>query len=255
MIVIKSQHEIELMTKAASVTAEMFIHLPGIIKPGVSTAEIDRWVEAFILKHDMRPAFKGYGGFPASACISVNEEVVHGIPSKKRILKEGDIVSVDLGTIYKDYYSDAARTYPVGKISEEHEKLIEVCRQSFFEGLKYCRAGNRLGDISHAVQECVEGNGFSVIRDFVGHGVGHDLHEDPQVPNYGRAGHGPKLVPGMVIAIEPMIAAGDYDVEVLDNDWTAVTTDGSYAAHYENTVVITDGDPMILTMEPEGGQN
>ncbi|MBQ4506425.1 MAG: type I methionyl aminopeptidase [Firmicutes bacterium] len=253
MIVIKSDHEIELMAKAASVTAEMFIHLPAIIQPGVSTKEIDRWVEEFILSHDMKPAFKGYGGFPASACISVNEEVVHGIPSKKRILKEGDIVSVDLGTIYKDYYSDAARTYPVGKISEENARLIRVAEESFFEGLKFCREGYRLGDVSHAIQAHVEANGFSVVRDFVGHGVGHDLHEDPPVPNYGKSHHGPRLVPGMTLAIEPMIAVGDYDVEVLSNDWTAVTVDGSYAAHYENTIVITDGEPRILTLEPKGG--
>ena len=253
MIVIKSDHEIELMAKAASVTAEMFVHLPAIVKPGVSTKEIDQWVEEFILGHGMAPAFKGYGGFPASACISVNEEVVHGIPSKKKILQEGDIVSIDLGTIYKDYYSDAARTYPVGKISEENARLIRVAEESFFEGLKFCREGYRLGDVSHAIQAHVEANGFSVVRDFVGHGVGHDLHEDPPVPNYGKSHHGPRLVPGMTLAIEPMIAVGDYDVEILSNDWTAVTTDGSFAAHYENTVVITDGEPRILTLEPKGG--
>lgn len=253
MIVIKSEHEIELMAKACSVLGEMFIELPGVIKPGISTRDIDKWVDDFILKHGMRPAFKGYGGFPAAACISVNEEVVHGIPSRKKILKEGDIVSVDLGTIYKDYYSDAARTYPVGEISEENARLIRVCKESFFEGLKYCRAGARLGDAEHAIQSYVEANGFSVIRDFTGHGIGRDLHEDPAIPNYGKAGHGPKLVPGMTLAIEPMIAVGDYDVEILSNDWTAVTTDGSFAAHYENTIVITEGEPRILTLEPEGG--
>ena len=247
MIVIKNKTEIDLMIKAGEVTAEILATLPEIIKPGMSTKELDRWIEDFITKHDMKPAFKGYGGFPATACISVNEEVIHGIPSKKRILREGDIVSVDLGTIYKDYYSDAARTYPVGKISEENAKLIRVTEESFFEGLKFCRKGYRLGDVSNAIQNHIEAAGFSVIRDYVGHGVGRNLHEDPQVPNYGKAGHGPKLVPGMTLAIEPMVAAGDYDVEVLDNDWTVVTIDGSMTAHYENSVVITEGDPILLT--------
>ena len=247
MIVIKSKEEIELMARAGEVTAMMLDELPRIIKPGITTKDIDHWCEQFILKHDMKPAFKGYGGFPASACVSVNEEVVHGIPSKKRVLREGDIVSVDLGTIYKDYFSDAARTYPVGKVSPEAESLMRVCEESFFEGLKFCRKGNRLGDVSHAIQKYVEQAGFSVIRDYVGHGVGRDLHEDPPVPNYGKAHHGPQLVPGMVLAIEPMIAAGDYDVDVLMNNWTAVTIDGSYAAHYENTVVITEDEPRLLT--------
>ena len=247
MIVLKSNEEIELMAAAAEVTAHMLEELPSVIVPGMSTKDIDRWCEEYILRHDMKPAFKGYGGFPATACVSVNEEVVHGIPSKKKILREGDIVSVDLGTIYKGFYSDAARTYPVGKISETDEKLIRVAEESFFEGLKFCRKGNRLGDVSHAIQECVEGYGFSVIRDFVGHGVGRNLHEDPQIPNYGKANRGPQLVPGMVLAIEPMIAVGEYDVEVLSNEWTAVTIDRSNAAHYENTVVITDGEPRLLT--------
>ena len=247
MIVIKNKTEIDLMIKAGEVTAEILKTLPEIIKPGMTTKELDRWIEDFITKHDMKPAFKGYGGFPATACISVNEELIHGIPSKKKILREGDIVSVDLGTIYKDYYSDAARTYPVGKISEENAKLIRVTEESFFEGLKFCRKGYRLGDVSNAIQNHIEAAGFSVIRDYVGHGVGRNLHEDPQVPNYGKAGHGPKLVPGMALAIEPMVAAGDYDVEVLDNDWTVVTIDGSMTAHYENSVVITEGDPILLT--------
>ena len=247
MIVIKNKTEIDLMIKAGEVTAEILATLPEIIKPGMSTKELDRWIEDFITKHDMKPAFKGYGGFPATACISVNEELIHGIPSKKKILREGDIVSVDLGTIYKDYYSDAARTYPVGKISEENEKLIRVAKESFFAGLEYAREGNRLGDVSHAIQTYIEAAGFSVIRDYVGHGVGRNLHEDPQVPNYGKAGHGPKLVKGMTLAIEPMISAGDFDVEVLENDWTVVPTDGSYTAHYENSIVITDGEPILLT--------
>ena len=247
MIVIKNESEIELMVKAGEVTADILKELPSVIKPGMSTRELDKWIEDFILRNDMKPAFKGYGGFPATACISVNEELIHGIPSKKTILREGDIVTVDLGTIYKGYYSDAARTYPVGKISEEKQKLIKVAEESFFEGLKYCKKGNRIGDVSHAIQEYVESFGFSIIRDYTGHGVGTDLHEDPAVPNYGKPGHGPKLVPGMTIAIEPMIAAGDYDVDVLDNDWTVVMSDGSMCAHYENSVVITEGEPILLT--------
>jgi methionyl aminopeptidase len=247
MIVIKNKAEIELMMKAGSVTADILKELPSVIRPGMSTMELDKWIEDFILKHDMKPAFKGYGGFPATACISVNEELIHGIPSKKKILKEGDIVSVDLGTIYKDYYSDAARTYPVGNISEESKRLIKVAEESFFEGLKFCKKGYRIGDISHAIQEYVEAAGYSVIRDYTGHGVGTDLHEDPAVPNNGRPGHGPKLVPGMTIAIEPMIAVGDYDVDVLDNDWTVVMSDGQLCAHYENTVVITEGEPILTT--------
>jgi len=247
MIVIKNESEIELMVKAGEVTADILKELPSVIKPGMSTRELDKWIEDFILRNDMKPAFKGYGGFPATACISVNEELIHGIPSKKTILKEGDIVTVDLGTIYKGYYSDAARTYPVGKISEEKQKLIKVAEESFFEGLKYCKKGNRIGDVSHAIQEYVESFGFSIIRDYTGHGVGTDLHEDPAVPNYGKPGHGPKLVPGMTIAIEPMIAGGDYDVDVLDNDWTVVMSDGSMCAHYENSVVITEGEPILLT--------
>ena len=247
MIVIKNEAEIALMIKAGEVTAKILKELPEIIRPGISTYEIDKWIEDYIKRNDMKPAFKGYGGFPATACISVNEELIHGIPSKKKILREGDIVSVDLGTIYKDYYSDAARTYPVGKISEENEKLIRVAKESFFAGLEYAREGNRLGDVSHAIQTYIEAAGFSVIRDYVGHGVGRNLHEDPQVPNYGKAGHGPKLVKGMSLAIEPMISAGDFDVEVLENDWTVVPTDGSYTAHYENSIVITDGEPILLT--------
>jgi len=247
MIVIKNQSEIDLMIKAGQVTGEILRDLPSVIKPGVSTHDLDQWIEDYILRNDMKPAFKGCYGFPASACISVNEELIHGIPSKKKILKEGDIVSVDLGTIYKDFYSDAARTYPVGKISKENEKLIKVAEESFFEGLKFCKEGYRLGDVSHAIQTVIEAAGFSVIRDYVGHGVGQKLHEDPQVPNYGKAGRGPRLVKGMTLAIEPMISAGDYEVETLSNEWTVVPTDGSFTAHYENSVVITDGEPILLT--------
>jgi methionyl aminopeptidase len=247
MIVIKTAEELETMALAASVTAEMLRDLSGIIQPGISTKDIDDYVEAYILQNDMLPAFKGYGGFPASACVSVNEEIVHGIPSAKKILREGDIVSVDLGTIYKEYYSDAARTYPVGRIDAQAQKLIRITEESFFQGLEFCRIGHRLGDVSHAIQKHAEEAGFSVIRDYVGHGIGRSLHEDPQIPNYGRPDRGPKLVPGMVLAIEPMIAAGDYEIDVLLDNWTAVTADGSLAAHYENTVVITQDEPLLLT--------
>lgn len=247
MIVLKTAEELEIMALAAAVTAEMLRDLAGIIQPGISTKDIDEYVEAYILQKDMLPAFKGYGGFPASACISVNEEIVHGIPSWKKILREGDIVSVDLGTIYKEYYSDAARTYPVGRIDAQAQKLIQITEESFFQGLEFCRIGYRLGDVSHAIQKHAEEAGFSVIRDYVGHGIGRNLHEDPQIPNYGRPDRGPKLVPGMVLAIEPMIAAGDFEVDVLLDNWTAVTVDGSLAAHYENTVVITQDEPLLLT--------
>ena len=247
MIVLKSHEEIELMAKAASVTAAMLEEIPNILMPGMTTLELDHWCEDYILRHQMKPAFKGYGGFPGTACVSVNEEGVHGIPTKRRVLQEGDIVSVDLGTVYKGFYSDAARTYPVGKVSAEAQKLMEVCEASFCEGLKFCKKGHRLGDVAHAIQTYVESNGFSVIRDYTGHGVGRDLHEDPQIPNYGKANHGPQLVPGMVLAVEPMIAAGDDDVEVLSNGWTAVTLDRSLAAHYENTIVITEDEPRLLT--------
>lgn len=247
MIVIKSKAEIELIAKACEVTGEILKQLPSVIHAGMSTWELDQWIEQYILKHGQIPAFKGYGGFPATACISVNEELIHGIPSKSKILQDGDIVSVDLGTIYRDFYSDAARTFSVGKVSDKDEKLIKTAEESFWAGLKFAREGNRLGDISHEIQRYVEAAGFSVIRDYVGHGVGRDMHEDPPVPNYGKAGHGPKLVPGMVLAIEPMIAVGSYDVEVLDNEWTVVMCDGSNSAHYENTIVITDGEPKVLT--------
>lgn len=247
MIIIKSAEEIELMRKAAVPTKEMLAALKDIIRPGMSTKDIDDYVEGYILNANMKPAFKDYGGYPASACVSVNEEVVHGIPSKKRILREGDIVSVDLGTIYKGYYSDAARTYAVGRISEQHQRLIDAAEQGFFAGIAYARKGYRLGDISHAVQEYVEAQGFSVIRDYVGHGVGRNLHEDPMIPNYGKGNHGPQLIPGMALAIEPMIATGTYEVTVQKDGWTAVTKDRGYAAHYENTIVITEDDPVLLT--------
>ncbi len=248
MIIIKSDDEIDLMRESGRVTAFILKELEKLIKPGMSTADIDRFVEETIRERGMIPTFKGYGGFPASACVSINEEVVHGIPDKNRILKEGDIVSVDVGSTYKGYVSDAARTYPVGRISEKAQKLIDVTRESFFAGIEFCKVGYRLSDISHAVQVKAESEGFSVIRDFVGHGVGQNMHEEPQIPNYGRPGRGPRLAKGMVFAIEPMICEGGYDVRTLSNDWTVVTLDGKLSAHYENTVVITDGEPELLTL-------
>lgn len=236
------------MRESGKVTGYILKTLEDFIKPGMSTMDIDRYVEETIRKNKMIPSFKGYGGFPGSACVSINEEVVHGIPDKHRIIQEGDIVSVDVGSTYKGYVSDAARTYAIGKVAPEAQRLIDVTRESFFEGIKFARAGNRLSDISHAIQVHAEGAGFSVIRDFVGHGVGRDMHEDPQIPNYGKAGKGPRLVSGMVFAIEPMICQGGYEVETLLNDWTVVTADGKLAAHYENTVVINDGEPELLTL-------
>ena len=248
MIIIKSDQEVDLMRESGKVTGFILKELESFIRPGISTADIDKFVEDTIRKNGMIPTFKGYGGFPASACVSINDEVVHGIPEKKRIIKEGDIVSVDVGSTYKGYVSDAARTYGVGQISDIAQKLIDATRDSFFSGLEFCKVGCRLSDISHAVQTKAESEGFSVIRDFVGHGVGQNMHEEPQIPNYGKAGRGPRLAKGMVFAIEPMICEGGYDVRTLSNDWTVVTLDGKLSAHYENTVVITDGEPELLTL-------
>ena len=248
MIIIKSPSEIQIMGESGKVTARILKELEAVIKPGITTKDVDDFVEDIIRKEGMIPSFKGYNGFPAASCVSVNEEIVHGIPSKSRFLKEGDIVSVDVGTTFKGYVSDAARTYPVGKVEEKVSELIRVTEESFFEGLKYCREGMRLGDISNAIQTHVEKAGFSVIREFVGHGVGRDMHEEPQIPNYGLKGRGPRLLSGMVFAIEPMVALGRYEIRVLLDNWTAVTRDGSPAAHYENTVVITEGEPELLTL-------
>ena len=248
MIIIKSKHEIDLMREAGKVTGEILNSLGDFIKPGISTLDVDQYVEKIIRDHKMVPTFKGYGGFPGSACVSVNDEIIHGIPSADRILQEGDIVSIDTGATYKGYVSDAARTYPVGKIDDEAARLIEVTRDSFFEGIKYAKVGYRLSDISHAIQVKAESEGFGVIRDFVGHGLGRDLHEDPPIPNYGKPGKGPRLENGMVLAIEPMIVQGSYECDTLLNNWTVVTIDGLLAAHYENTVVINDGEPELLTL-------
>ena len=248
MIVIKSKREIDLMREPCKVTAQLLNDLEAFIEPGRTTMDISEFVEKRIESHGMTPTFKGYGGFPAAACVSVNEEVIHGIPSKARVLKEGDIVSIDVGATCKGYNSDAARTYPVGAISAEDRKLIEVTRQSFFEGIKYAMEGYRIGDIGHAVQQYAEGFGMGVIRDYTGHGTGSKLHEDPFIPNYGKAGKGARIERNMTLAIEPMIALGTYEVRVLGNEWTVVTIDGRKAAHYENTVLVTDGEPEIMTL-------
>lgn len=248
MIIIKSKDEIDIMRESGRVTGWILKELENIIKPGTTTLDIDEFVESTIKKYNMIPTFKGYYGYPANCCVSVNEEVVHGIPSKHRVLKEGDIVSVDVGSTHIGYVSDAARTYGVGSISDKAQHLIDATIDSFFAGIEKCRVGFRLSDISNAIQIKAEGEGFSVIRDYVGHGVGRDMHEDPQIPNYGKPGRGPRLAKGMVFAIEPMIVEGSYDVEVLSDDWTVVTKDKGMAAHYENTVVINDGEPELLTL-------
>jgi len=247
MIIIKSSKEIEAMREAGKIVAYTHNVLKEAIKPGISTLELDQIAEKTIAKHGAIPSFKGYGGFPGSICASINEEVVHGIPSKKRILTEGDIISVDIGALKNGFHGDAARTHPVGNTSEEALKLIEVTRGSFYAGLEFCRLGFRLSDISHAVQEHIEKHGFSVVRDYVGHGIGANLHEDPQIPNYGPPGKGPRLMEGMVLAIEPMVNIGTYDVKVLQDDWTVITRDKKLSAHYEHTLVITKDAPEILT--------
>lgn len=236
------------MREAGKVTGQILRDLEGLMRPGVATIEIDRFVERAVKAAGMSAAEKGYCGYPASICVSINEEVVHGIPSKKRILREGDIVSLDLVVENHGYMADAARTYGVGQISPEARHLIETAKQAFFNGITFAKEGYRLSDISNAVQKTVEGEGFGVIRDFVGHGIGSSMHEDPQIPNYGKPGKGPRMQRGMVLAIEPMICQGSYEVDVLTDDWTAVTVDGGLAAHYENTVVITDGEPELLTL-------
>lgn len=247
-VTIKSKTEIELMREAGKILARTHEELGKAIKPGISTYEIDRLGEEIIRSYGCIPSFLNYQGYPASICVSVNDEVVHGIPSKKRILKEGDIVSLDAGVIYKGYHSDAARTHAVGEISKEAKRLIDVTRESFFEGIKFAVSGNHLIDISRAIQNYVESNGYSVVRDLVGHGIGKNLHEDPQIPNFAGKRRGIKLRPGMTLAIEPMVNIGRYEVNWMDDDWTVVTRDGSLSAHYENTVLITEDGPEILSL-------
>ena len=246
-IVIKSDRDIELMRQAGRITAGARSVARRMIEPGVTTKAINKEVFNFIRKSGAEPTFLGYCGYPASVCISVNDQVIHGIPGGRR-LREGDIVSIDVGAAYKGYVGDCAGTYPCGKCSDEALRLIAATRQSFFNGIKNARQGNRVSDISAAVQEYAESQGYSVVREYVGHGVGTKMHEDPEVPNFGRPGHGPRLIKGMTIAVEPMINAGSWEVKTLPDGWTVLTADGSLSAHYENTVLITDGEPEILTI-------
>ena len=243
---IKSDREIELMRTAGKIVAEVLEKLKEVIQPGITTKEIDQLAEEYIRKNKAIPAFLGDGGYPASVCTSVNEEVVHGIPGS-RVLEDGDIIGVDVGAFYEGYCGDAARTYEVGSCSDIAKRLIKVAEESFFAGLEYAYEGNRLYDISHAIQTHVESNGFSVVRSLVGHGIGKNMHEDPQVPNYGLPHRGPRLMAGLTLAIEPMINAGKHNVRTLSDGWTVVTSDGSLSAHYENTIVITVNGPEILT--------
>jgi len=246
VISLKSKHEIEIMREAARRLRNIFRELKTYIRVGMTTLDIDQRAEHLMATQKVKPAFKGYRGYPACICTSVNEEVVHGIPSKKR-LKEGDLLSVDIGLIHEGYVSDAARTWVIGRVGDESIDLIETARQALYLGMAQMKAGNRLGDVSYAIQNYVEAQGFSVIRDYVGHGIGRDMHEDPQVPNFGKPGRGPKLEVGMVLALEPMVAAGSWEVDILNDAWTVVTRDRQLAAHYEDTIAITENGPENLT--------
>ncbi len=247
MIRIKTAGEVEKMRKAATVSAGALAAGAAAVKPGATTADVNHAVESYIASQGATPNFKGYNGFPAAACVSVNDTVIHGIPAKSHVLHEGDIVSIDTGAIVDGFHGDNAYTYPVGKISQEAERLLRVTRQSLFKAIEVVLAGNRIGDIGHAVQNCVEAEGFSVVRDFVGHGVGTQMHEAPEIPNYGRPGRGVRLCPGMTLAIEPMINTGSWRVHILPDGWTVKTLDSSLSAHFEHTVLVTDGTPEILT--------
>ena len=246
MITLKSAHEIEAMRLAGKITAAARALAREMVKPGVTTQQIDKAVFHFIREQGAIPSFLHYNGYPASVCVSVNDEIIHGIPGK-RVLREGDIVSVDVGAYIGGYHGDCAGTYPCGQVSDEALRLIRVTQDSFFEGLKFAREGYRLSDISHAVQTFVEANGYSVVREYVGHGIGRNMHEAPEVPNYGKPGHGPRLLRGMTIAVEPMVNAGTAAIKQMPDGWTVKTADGKYAAHYENTILITAGDPELLT--------
>ncbi len=255
LVTIKSKKEIELMREACKVVAKVYDEIEKNIRPGISTLELDQIAERTMRSLGAIPAEKGYDSgirgippFPASICVSINDEVIHGIPSKYRILKEGDIVSVDTVALKNGFNGDAARTFVVGKTSKENQRLIDVTKQAFFEGIKYAKAGNRLGDICHAIGEYVHSQGFSVVREFQGHGIGREMHEDPGIPNYGKAGRGIRLEPGMTLAIEPMVIQGKPNILELEDGWTIITEDGSMAAHYENTILITEKEPEILTM-------
>lgn len=248
MIIVKSPREIELMREAGRITASVFDALLPLLKPGVTTMELDQVAEKVIRSQNAIPGFKGYGGFPATLCISVNDTLVHGFPSKYR-LKEGDIVSIDVGAVYKGYNGDAARTFAIGKVSEEASKLIRVTEECFWKAVGLIKPGIYLSDISHAIQQHAEANGFSIPREYTGHGIGTELHEDPVIPNYGLPGHGPKLRVGMCLAIEPMLHQGKRDTKVMSDGWTVKTVDGKLASHYENTIVITEGGYEVLTLK------
>ena len=250
MIVIKNEQELVCMRQACKITAAARALAGEMVRPGVSTRQIDKAVYDFIVAQGAKPSFLNYNGFPASTCISVNSVVIHGIPGGY-VLKEGDIVSIDVGACYKGFHGDCAATFACGAISTEAQKLIDVTEQSFYEGIRFATPGHRVSDISHAIQKHVESNGFSVVRSFVGHGVGAKLHEEPEVPNFGSPGRGPRLLRGMTLAIEPMVNMGVEDVRILKDGWTTVTADGKLSAHYENTVLITDGEPEILTVAEE----
>ncbi len=246
MITIKSKHELKIMQKAGQISKAALLAAGDLVAPGVTTRQLDEAARRVIEKAGAKPAFLGYGGFPATICCSINDEVIHGIPGD-RVIQEGDIVSIDTGAIYEGYYGDNAATFGAGKISEEAQKLIDVTRQSFYEGIKFARKGQRISDISHAIGAYCEARGYGVVREFVGHGIGTKMHEAPEIPNFGAPGHGPRLMPGMTLAIEPMINMGTWKVKVLSDGWTVKTLDGSLSAHYENTVLITEGEPIILT--------
>jgi methionyl aminopeptidase len=247
VIVLKSARELALMRRGGHLLADVMDRLRTFIEPGMSTQEIDEDVENFLRRHGAAPAFKGYRGFPATVCISINDEIVHGIPSPHRWVKEGDIVGLDLGCIVGGYYADCAFTLAIGEIPPPVQELLEVTRESLHRAVAACWPGRRLSDVSHAVQRHVEAHGFSVVRAFVGHGIGRQLHEDPQVPNFGEPGRGPQLKPGMVLAIEPMVTMGSWEVRILEDRWTAVTADGSLSAHFEHTIAVTERGPEVLT--------
>ena len=248
MIIRKNDNEIQLMRRAGKIVGDTLAMLQEEIKPGISTADLDKLAEEFIISQGAKPSFKGYYSFPATLCTSINEEVIHGIPSRNKILQDGDIISIDCGAIFKGYHGDAARTFPVGKVSDAASNLIRITEKSFFKGIEKAIVGNRLSDISHEIQKYVESEGYSVVRDFVGHGIGRKLHEDPNVPNFGKPGRGPKLTHGMTLAIEPMVNIGSFYTKTLRDNWTVVTSDGSLSAHYENTVVILETGVEILTL-------
>ena len=247
-IIIKSEKEIELMRESGRILAKVLEELEAMVRPGISTLDIDKKCAEIIKGYNCVPSFLNYNGFPASVCVSVNDQVVHGIPNKNKILREGDIVSLDCGVIYHGFHSDAARTVAVGEISKDAQRLIDVTKQSFYEGIKCAKVGHHLHEISEAIQTYVESFGYSVVRDLVGHGIGRNLHEEPQIPNFTQKRRGPKLEAGMTLAIEPMINAGRYDVFWEDDDWTVVTADGELSAHYENTILITNGEPELFTI-------